>query len=255
MNSCCHELYHHLPLLLSDIISEICDLSSLAAPQGSVVVAERIPRLPCLDWTGRDRVEFFVYHPSGDVARCLVRKNVGQHVMRNGCSLFVKDEARTYGVGEALHRIPPASVERLNSLAPPQGAVSRQAVTQAHMAEIFYLDLFHWCWRSVEPILSAIPEDMCPLNLTDGHHFPWWLWITGELDDEGEIRAALNELYMVATDDGRRHVIIDSESGYRLKSWSLVWRHLSSKLRSIPEEKYYALKGPDPSISAGGPTV
>ena len=161
--------------------------------------------------------------------------------MRNGCSLFSKAAAATYGVGEALHRMPPAWVEHLNSLAPPQGACPRPAVTRWHMAEIFHFDLIQWSYTMpLELILSAIPEDMCPVDLTNGHYFPWWLWITGEFDKTGENRAGINELFGVIDDDGGRHVIVDGESGYRIRAFS-TWSE--RKLQLITEAMYSAIKG------------
>ena len=105
--------------------------------------------------------------------------------------------------------------------------------------------------------MNAIPDDMCPVNLTNGHYFPWWLWITGEFDDGRENRAGINELFMVIDDDGRRCVIVDTESGYCEKSWSRSWPQRRSKLQRIPHYLglYSALRdeGPDPSFSAGCP--
>jgi len=228
---------------LGDIIWEHCDLSSLAAPQGSVVVAEKIPRLPDINMAPRCRVDFFVYHPNGDVLRYHpFRKARGRklepHVMRNGCSLFLKAAAATYGVGEALHRMPPAWVEHLNSLAPPPGAFPKLAVRRPHMAEIFRYDMSQWgYWRPLELILGAIPEDMCPVDLTDGHYFPWWVWIAKELRENP---AGITEIFMVIDDNGKRHVIFDGESGYRIKAFS-SWA--TRKLVLITEAMYSALKG------------
>ena len=150
-----------------------------------MVVAEKIPRVPD-NRPGRCRVDIFVYKPNGDVVRCHPNPHhkepmqMETHVMRNGSSLFLKSTARIHGVGESLHTIPPAWAERQNSLAPPQGPVSRQTVTRAHQIDIWHFDVYQWTWRNVEPILMAIPEVLCPLSLTDGLHFPWWIWLSDE---------------------------------------------------------------------------
>ena len=109
------------------------------------------------------------------------------------------------------------------------------------MAEIFHYDLLQWGYtRPLELIVSAIPEDMCPVDLTNGDYFPWWVWIAKELDAEGEHRAGINELFVVIDDNRGRHVIFDGESGYRIRAFS-SWA--TPKLVLITEAMYSALKG------------
>ena len=106
------------------------------------------------------------------------------------------------------------------------------------MAEIFHFDSMVWgYWRPLELILGAIPEDMCPVDLTNGHYFPWWVWIAKELQENP---AGITEIFMVIDDNGRRHVIFDGESGYRIKALSISATH---KLHIITEAMYFALKG------------
>ena len=139
MYNCKNQLFEYLPFLLSDILGQHTIRSSLAATQGSVVVAEKIPRVPDLMNAPRCLVGFFVYYPNGDVVRCHPNREehmrVDKHVMKIGSSLFSLATARAHGVGQALHRIPPAWVEL--PLAPPQGAVPRTAVTREHVAQFF----------------------------------------------------------------------------------------------------------------------
>ena len=85
--------------------------------------------------------------------------------------------------------------------------------------------------------MGAIPEDMCPVDLTDGHYFPWWVWIAKELRENP---AGITEIFMVIDDNGKRHVIFDGESGYRIKAIPFCATH---KLGIITEAKYSALKG------------
>ena len=67
LNACRRELFRNLPLLLCDIFDG--DISSLAAPQGSQIVAERIRRVPDENIDGQCRVDFFVYRWDGHVVR------------------------------------------------------------------------------------------------------------------------------------------------------------------------------------------
>ena len=65
------------------------------------------------------------------------------------------------GVGEALHQLPPAWAEYVNTtLAPPQGADLRTilpAVTREQLDEV--------CTNAVvNPTMSGINDDRCPLD-------------------------------------------------------------------------------------------
>ena len=69
LNASYDELYKYLPLLLRDIVSPQCSLTSLAAPQGSVVVVGKIPTVPDPYKPDRCRVDFFIYEANSEVVR------------------------------------------------------------------------------------------------------------------------------------------------------------------------------------------
>jgi len=177
LNSCYGELYPYLPLLLDEIVSRQCDRTSLAAPQGAVVVAERISNVPDRNRGERCRVDFFVYHLDGLVVRHhpgeTTNEDMKPHEMPNGSTLFLHEDARKYGVGATLHCQPPAWFEQVNSLVPPQHRQHRPAVSRAHVSEINVYDIHQVNWEHVKPILDAIDEEKLPVDVTIGGYFPW----------------------------------------------------------------------------------
>ena len=165
--------------------------------------------------------------------------------MRNGSSLFEKATARIHGVGDALHRFPPAFVQPFNSLASPQGRGPRPAATWEQMAEIAPFDINQWFFSlAVSPMLGAILAYMCPVNLTFGEYFPWWIWMAGALARERR-ETGVNELYLIIDDEARtRSVIVDLEDGYRIIR--VLPRTDWSKLQPITEAMYFALRAGRP---------
>ena len=119
---CCNEAYEHLPFELKYIYA--IKPEELGAVPWSIVVAEKISRVPDSNRFGKNRVDLFVYHPTGEVVRHHPggKKNTSAatHSMPVGSTLFHLAYAKTHGVGEALHSYPPGYAQMLNSLAPPQ---------------------------------------------------------------------------------------------------------------------------------------
>ena len=98
--------YPYLPLRLEDFVAETCDKSSLAAPQGCLITAEKIGTVPHKNRPEKWRVDYFVYHLDGRVVRHHPGPPGGDsmkpHPMRPGSSLFRISDAMEKGVGEAL---------------------------------------------------------------------------------------------------------------------------------------------------------
>ena len=242
IDACYDELYDFLPLALSDIVSEECDLSPLAAPQGSMVVAEKIPTVPDVNVPGCCRVDFFVYHANGEVVRhhprCKSRlRDPRPDRMRNGCTLFEQRRAAFRGVGDSLHRQPPAWVEQLNKpLASSRGCPLLDpipAVRRVHMNEISMYDVMQVNSKRVLDILSGVDEGKCPLNLTDGNTFPWWVWMASAIQLHEASQAGINEVWLVIEKKNKR-LVYDGETGFGIISGE-------GKITAITEAMYLAL--------------
>ena len=234
---CCYgPLFEHLPLLLTDIVTPSCDLGLLAAPRESVVVAEKVPRVLDINRPGQCRVDFFVYEAGGEVVRHHPggsrKLDMTPHRMRNGSSVFLVAAAVADGVGAALHRMPPAWAEQLNSLSPVP--TFRPAVTRVNMADIAVYDFQQCNWKRIASMLSQVEDAKCPLNFTDGEIFPWWVWLanTGQLAMVSG--TGINEIWLVVY-QRQKLVLIDAETGYYQMT-------KKGKVDEIREYTYNALK-------------
>ena len=232
-------LFEYLPLLLTDIVTPSCDLGLLAAPRESVVVAEKVPRVQDINRPGQCRVDFFVYEAGGEVVRHHPggsrKLDMTPHRMRNGSSVFLVAAAVADGVGAALHRMPPAWAEQMNSLSPVHDL--RPAVTRANMADIAVYDYQQCNWKRIGSMLSGVQDARCPLNFTDGEIFPWWVWLanTGQLAMVSG--TGVNEIWLVVVDAGGQRdklVLVDTETGY----YQIARK---GKIDPITEEKYNRL--------------
>ena len=242
LNGCYDYLYPYLPLLLDDIVDASCDRSSLAAPQGCVVVAEKIYRVPDAGRADKRRIDFFVYHPCGKVVRHHPGNKGSQrsvpHEMANNSSLFLLIDAVEHGVGRALHQRPPGAVENLNSLAPPQGWTNQcmedlrgqAACTRVHLAELSLYDVQMTAWKNVYPQLMNYPAQMLPLELTNGALMPWWVWMANS-------PTGVLELHLTIS-NGNRVVLAELETG----GYARI--NAKGKIVSIPRAEYVALRYP-----------
>ena len=166
------------------------------------------------------------------------------HRMARGSPLFVWDDAARVGVGEALHQLPPAWAERRNSRASSPGGI---AVRREHMQLMNKYDVNMCNWSWVCPFLSDIPIDRCPMNITEGKQFPWWVWManTGQLSrisGNGVI-----EIFLIIA-DGQKHLIIAREDGYTKVT-------KKGQFEPLEEEEYLLYRNErvvhNPSTSAG----
>ena len=102
------------------------------------------------------------------------------------------------------------------------------------MSEINVYDIRYLNWRRVKRILSAIDEKECPLNVTNGDKFPWWIWMA----NTGKLRVAsgagVNKIFVVR-DKGKKQFIVDGEDGLFIVSGK-------GKPQAITRETYSRLK-------------
>ena len=57
----------------------------------------------------------------------------------------------------------------------PQGGFHPPAITQVHMEAIAAYDWCQVCWRVMCRIVEEINDHDCPMDLTDGELFAWWV--------------------------------------------------------------------------------
>ena len=151
-----------------------------------------------------------------------------------GSSLFLLDEALSYGVGKALHKRPPAWVELQNA---PATHTVKAACTREHMAAVYVYDIQQCCFTHVASILRNVCDHRCPLNLTNGTELPWWVWMANTGGLYNVTQTGVYEVYLVVV-MAEKHVIVNGQCGF----WQIS---LAPKTigKSIIEEEYLRLTG------------
>ena len=94
------------------------------------------------------------------------------HTMFPDCNLFDAAEARSVGVGAALHQRPSRLVAS-SGAAQPGGLLC----TREDMTAICSYDINEVSWRQVREKLLELGDHEQEVDWSDGHHFPWWVWL------------------------------------------------------------------------------
>ena len=104
--------------------------------------------------------------------------------MRWGCNLLDAALVRSRGVGAALHLRPPR-LEASSGATQLGGLLS----TREDMAGMCSYDINEVSWRQVQEKLAELGAHAQEVDWSDGHHFPWTVWLA----NIGKIRDVVSD--------------------------------------------------------------
>ena len=238
INGAYGELYEFLPLDTKDFIG--INTAEALGETGSMVVAEKVVRVPDHNRQRKNRVDFFVYKDNGEVVRYHPgnrnQQDMHPHTMPINSVLFHRPDAAQWGVGNVLHALPPAIVERGGLSLSSGGAYPASPfllATRAHMDQLCTYDVKSVNWRGVDEALSALPNHDHTVRWSDGKTFPWWVWLakTGEMTKV--VNGGIIEVFLEVK-GGEKYVLVQTMEG----DFRLCKSSRTRKMRIIPLQRY-----------------